>query len=403
MLRFLDKKVDHSFLVNPFYIYCVAFSIAMLAYLLKWSRIYPDLSPELILFFIASFILFCLLGKVFSGKINLKFIHNQREKNNYFLNDYIFFLIIALGILNVILMGYLPVFDRSRNHLDFGIPVLDPLFNSLSIFFSVFFFQLFLLSKKRRYILYVLLLLVFNLLIFRRSAAVWIIASSVFLYILYKSRIRILSLIVLLCLLPAFSYCFGLYGAARSNLNKSYIINELGASDEFANSGLNQNHYLTYLYISSPLATLQKNINEGKGLFNRRDLKSFVFYCLVPTSITLRLEKHLNLSPPECSLIHPHLIAGSFLVVGYYTLGWFGMSAMIVFLVLFILINFLIVRRFELFGVTTFTLLVTTVTLLTFANFLNRLDVILMLFVYPVIFCYIYNRNWTLLRPIKRD
>jgi hypothetical protein len=37
----------------------------------------------------------------------------------------------------------------------------------------------------------------------------------------------------------------------------------------------------------------------------------------------------------------------------------------------------------------------TTITLLIFSNFLNRLDVILMLFVYPVLFHFIFKKSRT--------
>ena len=47
-------------------------------------------------------------------------------------------------------MGYLPVLDRSHDYREFGMPVIDPVFNSLSIFFSVFFFQSYLGGKKEK-------------------------------------------------------------------------------------------------------------------------------------------------------------------------------------------------------------------------------------------------------------
>ena len=132
----------------------------------------------------------------------------------------------------------------------------------MSIFFSVFFFQSFLDTKKKKYLLYVMIFLFFHLLIFRRSAAIWIITSSVFLYLLYKHRVSILTIGIFLFCLPIFSYSFGVYGAKRSDLKKQYVINDLGASDAFVKSGISHNHYLTYLYTSSPLANLQENIDN---------------------------------------------------------------------------------------------------------------------------------------------
>jgi hypothetical protein len=204
--------------------------------------------------------------------------------------------------------------------------------------------------------------------------------------LLYRQKIALLILIAGIICIPFLSFSFGRYGNVRSNLTKSIVINDLGASDAFKRSGINYNHYMTYLYISSPLANLQKNIDEGNGFFNKIDIKSFLFYSLIPGTFTLRLEKPLNLTPPVCNLITHELIVGTLFMVSFYTLGWFGMITLFLFLSVFIVLCLLIIEKWNTFGVTTFSLLSTAVSLMIFSNFLNRLDVILMLFVYPVLF-----------------
>ena len=401
MTKILNTEINLSFLVNPFYLYCIAFSFSILIYMLGWSKLYPPLSIGLILFMVISFVLFILVFKLFENRFAIKIKYYHNWKQNLHIVDLFFSLIIALGILNVALMGYIPVFDRSMNYLDFGIPVLDPIFNSMSIFFSVFFFQIYLESKKKRFFIYILVFLVLNLLIFRRSSVIWIITSIVFVYILYRPKVRILYIFILILCMPFFTFTFGLYGSKRSNLTKSYVINELEASDNFKKTGFNYNNYLTYLYISSPLANLQKNINESNGIFNKKEYLDFFLYNLVPQSITIRLEKLLDLSSPECYLIHPHLIVGTFLMISFYTLGWVGMISMLVFLLFFIILSLTIIRKWNIFGISTFCLLSTTVCLLIFSNFLNRLDVILMLLVYPVLFHVIFNIERKLNRVVK--
>ena len=186
---------------------------------------------------------------------------------NQKLTDIIFCLLILLGVVNILYMGFIPVLDRSHNYREFGMPVIDPLFNSLSIFFSVFLFHSFLDTRKKRFLIYLLIILIFQAIIFRRSAMMWIITSSSFLFILYIRKIRILVIVLSIISIPVFSYCFGLYGNFRSNLTKSFVINDLGASETFKNSGISYNHYMTYLYLSSPLANLQKNIdNKGRRI-----------------------------------------------------------------------------------------------------------------------------------------
>jgi hypothetical protein len=170
-------------------------------------------------------------------------------------------------------------------------------------------------------------------------------------------------------------------------------MNGLEASEKFKNLNISHNHYMTYLYISSPLANLQENIEKAGTTIKKTDFKEFLFYCLIPESFTLRLENPLELSPPVCYLITPDLIAGSFLMVAFYTLGWTGMTIMFLYLSLFILVCLVLIRKWKTFSSVTISLLSATVSLLIFANFLNRLDVILMLFVYPVLFHFIYTLN----------
>ncbi len=389
MWKILERKVNLAFIVNPFYLYCVAFSLAIFVYLWGWCDIFPELSAGLILFLTLSFGLFIFANYVFTKKEYI--LLNWRCYNTY-LNDIIFWFIIFLGLINVIYMGYLPVLDRSRNYHEFGMPVIDPLFNTLSIFFSVHFFQLYLDNKKKKILAYAIIILIIQILVFRRSTIVWIITSSFYIFLLYTKRIKLKIILAGFICIPLLSYCFGLYGNVRSSLTKSKVLNELGASDSFISSGISHNHYITYLYISSPLANLQENINRGDRFFNKADTKDFIFYCLMPVSMTIRLEKPLNLSPPECNLITPGLIVGSFFMVSFYTMGWPGMIVMLLFLFVFIVLCLFIIKIWDTFSATTFSLLSTTVSLLIFSNFLNHMDVILMLFIYPVLFHFIFTR-----------
>jgi hypothetical protein len=392
MKRLLRKRIFLGFIVNPFYLYCVSFTLAVFVYLWGWSSIFPRLSTDLIVFLGVSSILFLYAGYIFNKK---KFVIYNRCGINLRLTDIIFWLIIFLGIINVLYMRYLPVMDRTRNYREFGMPVIDPLFNTLSIFFSVFFFQLFLEHKSKRLLIYISIILVIQMLLFRRSAIIWIFTSSSFLYLLFKQKIRIITIIAGVLLIPLLSYCFGVYGNTRSSLSKSFVLNDLGASDKFKNTGISHNHYITYLYLSSPLANLQENINKGSGFLNKGDTKSFVLYCLLPVSVTIRLEKMLNITPPACYLITPELIVGTFFMTGFYLLGWLGMIIMLIFLAVFIILCLLIIKIWNTFSVTALSILSATVSLLIFSNFLNRLDVILMLFIYPVIFHFMFRKSTT--------
>jgi len=282
MLRLLKKKVDIGFIVNPFYLYCIAFSVALLVYSFGWSKIFPELSKSLILFLIVTFVLFLPAGYVLMKKKE-EFINPNALNLSW--NDIIFTIIILLGSINILLMGYLPLIDRSHNYREFGMPVIDPIFNTLSIFFSVFLLHSFLDTKKKRFLIYFIIILAIQVIIFRRSTIIWILTSSSFLFLMYRKRISLLVLIAGIICLPLFSFLFGIYGNARSNLTKTFVLNDLGASDVFKNSGISYNHYATYLYVSSPLANLQENIDRRDVKLNDGDLKRFLFYCIIPESL----------------------------------------------------------------------------------------------------------------------
>ena len=95
------------------------------------------LSVWLILFFIVSFIFFIVAGYFFSIKNSILFIS---YRYNLYLNDLIFGVIILLGLVNVLYMGYLPVLKAHR-HMTTGILEYGsgPVFNTLDIFFQCFF------------------------------------------------------------------------------------------------------------------------------------------------------------------------------------------------------------------------------------------------------------------------
>jgi hypothetical protein len=148
---------------------------------------------------------------------------------------------------------------------------------------------------------------------------------------------------------------------------------------------------MTYLYISSPLANLQKNISRNDSFLKNRDLKAFIFYALVPSSITVRLEKYLKIAPPDINLISPYLIVGTCFIYGYYTLGWLGMILMILFLLIFFSLGLAFANRYQIFYTTGLAMTSTTSFLMIFSNFINRNDSLILVFLYPAIFHFIYK------------
>ncbi len=395
MFKILNRNINLGWIVNPFFLYCLSFSFAFFLYSWGWCDIYPKMSFKLILFILVSFIPFVLIGLIFRRKN----IRDNSDENTLikFPFNISFGIIILLGLSNIIYEGYLPILDNGLKYREFGLFVFDKIFTSLSIFLSVFFFHAYLTEKKKKLLLFIFIIIILQILFFRRYTIVWILISCVLLYFHYKVKIEALYIILgLAFLLTIGSFSFGLFGNKRSIIDEAFIFNSLGANARFQNLKLSHNHYMTYIYVSSPLANLQENIDAGKGFLNKKDLKSFIFYSLLPGNLTVRLDRFLDLPPPECNLISPNLIVGSYFMVSYYTLGWLGMILMLVFLLLYLFIVISITSKSSPYYLTTIVLLSTTTSLLIFDNMLIRLDVILMLFVYPFLFNYLHKRFYHL-------
>jgi hypothetical protein len=393
MSKIFKYEVNISFLENPFFLYCFGFLLALFLYSWNWSSIYPSISLSLIAFLIFSFIPMILAGLFLEYK---KSAFRSVPIVPILVNDLVFFLIVLLGLFNVILMGYIPFFERTRDYREFGIPVLDVFFNTFCIFFSLEFLQSFLIQKRKRLLIYFFLIVLIQIFLFRRSTIVWILVSSFFILVQYKKKLPVLILAILLFSIPLFSFGFGLFGNYRSDISRKDSFTELGASQQFENTKLNHAHYLSYLYISSPLANLQKNVESDRGPVKRKDYKNFFFYSISPSSLTLRVENKIGLELPEPLLISSNLIVGTCFLSSYLTMGWTGMIIMVIYIFVFVALTLLCFRKWNSFSVIGLSLLSTTALLLIFDNFLNRLDVILVVFIYPILFHFISCRKWKL-------
>ena len=268
---------------------------------------------------------------------------------------------------------------------EYGVSILDPIYYSLSVFISVYYLLSYFKKGKVKFLIYLIVIILFQILLYRRYTLVWIFFSSLFLFIFIKQKIPAYLIIFGLVLLVLSSLLFGFFGNKRSNFDKDYILNEFGANSKFNELNISYHHFLTYLYISSPLANLQKNIDIRNDSISHNDIKSFAFYSIIPSSLTTRIEEYLKISPPECNLISPNLLVGSYYMIGYYLLGWFGMIILTLFLLVCLSVSILLVPGSSPFFPISLCLASTAAVLMIFDNFLIRSDVILMLFIYPLV------------------
>ena len=391
------KKIDIGFLINPFYLYSISFILAILFYQLQWSNQFPALSISLLFFMGLTFLILIPFG----SKLNdyLKIRPNTEVPGKIF--DFIFAVIVLLGIISIAVRGYVPILKSDFNYHRFGIRYLYFFFNSLSIFFSVHYFCIFLEHKKAKFLVYLIILIILLVAVYSRYALFLCLFSCLFVFVLFKRKLPVLYIVFAIIAFLASIYLFGYLGNKRSRFESSYILHDLGASSTYVKRSSDINLYMTYLYITSPLANLQKNIDHSKGFSNNNDLKEFVFYSLIPWNITSRLYDRVNLHSQDYSLVNKDLIVGTYYMRGFYNLGWTGMILLTLIFIGFVLFSTWISSKNPQFKMTSIALLSTVSSLLIFDNFMIKPDVLFMLFIYPFAFSKLQTLEYSLRKTLK--
>src|SRR6478609_9246852 len=145
-------------MVSPYFCYAFSFSIAIVFYLLGWSKLYPHLSVALLLFLLSTIIANILLGwKITKAQsIEFKRIIFSKASVPFLITGFIY----ALWTLDFLYEGGIPLakilLNQPYNYRLFGIPSLHVFIVTFSSFFTILLFHAYLSSRKK-----ILLLLYF--------------------------------------------------------------------------------------------------------------------------------------------------------------------------------------------------------------------------------------------------
>lgn len=256
-------------MVNPYFCYSISFLIAFLVYLLGWSDLYPRLSTPLLIFLISTLVLFTFVGYRVTKRLRITF--RSLPFSDLSSPILITLFLYALWIVEFLYQGGIPLFmillKLPYDYRLFGVPSLHVFIVTFSSFYTVFLFHLFLSTRKKEILFLYLVNLFAAVLIYSRAMFFFNLSASFFLLLLMTRRIpRALVFIGPLSLILLF-YCFGVLGTLRvSRESKTEYDNgiflETGkATASFKNSFVPKEYFWTYIYMSSPLANLQHNIN----------------------------------------------------------------------------------------------------------------------------------------------
>ena len=326
-------------MLNPFYIYGIIWLSVLGVYTIPWSNLYPEISNELKLYFLITISFSAVIGYLLRRKYNFKNCINCMEikKINIFFPS----LIIVVGhLIQFIYVGKIPLIETIQKtgylYVDFhGIQILHPLLFTFNSYYCVYLFDKYLETKNKKLIIASILLLIPFLLLVNRAAIMMIIATQTLIYLatikLTFRKIIKISLGVFLLF-----YGFGIFGNIRHNskwYDTSYL-NKIGQnkkSIEYLDP-----FFWSYVYLTSPLANLEKNISEKNVEY---DYTTLVRKNLMPVFVDTRFLPVSTKPTRVPKLISPYLNLSTGLSSQYLNGGFLG-----VYLVFFayILVNIVI-------------------------------------------------------------
>lgn len=349
--------------INPYIILITVSIIVVLFYQFKWSLLYPRLSASMTI----TIVILVILCWVFSLMFNSFVKHEKGTKwsleYNYWYTLIVF--IVALGtLMDGIYSHGFPLFGTIKYGDNYGIPTLHTFIAILDSYITYVLALMVTFNKSKRKrtafaftIAAICLVLPLSrmLIVLTFSNYLW---SYLYLNLDKYKNIKFIQKLSLCILIICGMYIFGLLGNYRTNIqesnNKSYtystMIYQIGVpSTNFINSRIPAPFFWDYIYGTSALANLQNIINE-RGRSENTSLSEFAITQFLPDVFG----KNINSSEYENIKLRtyqyqvsPVLNVSTFLFKPYYLLGWFGIIAMIIFVLIFPVLYLLILNTLE--------------------------------------------------------
>ena len=356
-------------ITNPNFIYIITFIVPFLVYSLGWSTIYPALSVQLFAFYLLTFFIASLLG-FFINKLPA---YKYKTIPVFKYNLLVLLLLYFFYWLDCLYSGYVPLFAFSKGeaeyggNINFGIPTFHVLLVTFSLFFSVFLFHQ-LLSNRRSYLLlFYLMSFVPFIFLLQRSNIMITVISSAFLLFISQKKITLFKISGILILFIGSIYIFGFLGNLRSsNGDPTFIPKASGATEEFLQSKVPKEFYWGYLYIASPVANLQNNINIEQNV--QPDLKGFIVFEMIPDFISKKISSVFSMTRREFNQINSFLNVGTLYARPFSFLSWLGMFLLFIYLILMMNLYYLIIKKSSMYASTGLALMFTTIALANFDN-----------------------------------
>ncbi len=348
-------------MVNPYSSYVLSFSIALLAYLLGWSELYPPLHGSLLTFLVLSIAFHLALSRYWKSTVTFSF----PSVDSFFNPVAVTIFIYGLWTADFIYEGGIPLvkilLNQPYNYRLFGVPSLHVFTVTFGSFFTVFLFSLFISSGKRASLYLYLINLFAALLIYNRGMLIFNIVASAFIYFFSSPHFSWRRVSFLALGFLSLIYFFGVMGSLRVSFEAKQkydpnIFLKIGkASTTFRESWIPKEFFWAYIYLSSPVANLQQNINTFQvPTFSLSRMVQYVNNEMLFDFISKRVNRIFGVERERENTIPERPFNVSTVYSRSFSyLGWIGMYMMCAFVLILPLIylKILPINRYYLTGI----------------------------------------------------
>ena len=364
--------------------------MAMVIYLLGWSELYPKLSIVLVAFLLITMAAHLLSHLKFK---TIAFTKLEDEKIPVIKTTIFIFI---LWIAEFIYEGGIPLikilFHLRYNYRLFGIPSLHVFIVTFSSFFTVYLFHLYLSRRTKLLLILYLLNLSAALLIYNRGMLIFNLTGSAVIYFMSIKKISWPRTGLVAGTIVVGLFLFGVLGSLRSSreanepYNNENFMDVGKATESFRKTGIPKEYFWAYIYVTSPLANLQYNLNEHpEPVVNANTIFWTGVNEFLPDFITKRIHVLRGTQPAKEWRIGYSFTVHTVYSRAYSYSGWVGMTMMALFVLSVPWIYMKVIKQESDFFITGWAILCTMYFFMSFENTFRFTGLSLQL-AYPIAF-----------------
>jgi hypothetical protein len=194
----------------------------------------------------------------------------------------------------------------------------------------------------------------------------YIVTGSFTVYLLSQKKVSFKKILLAIFIVLFVFWGFGYLGNLRSgNGDPTYIPRASGATTEFLDSWVPKEFYWAYLYIGSPIANLENNIDLTKDN-TKPEYKGFFFYELTPDFVSKKIASPKD--KREFNQINEFLNVGTIYANAFSYLRWNGVYFMFFLLIFVGNVYFYLINKSKTYRVTGMAIMGNLILFSTYSN-----------------------------------